>query len=359
MTRPPADIAWLTAITVAVAVASAGGAALLRRYALARGMIDVPGRRSSHTVPTPRGGGLAGVLAWLMAVAVFWAWLGLDEAWAGALLLGGGTCLAAGWLEDRRGLPIGARLGLHALAALAALWLAGGPPALELGGPSLEAWPWGWALAVVGLCWFVNLFNFMDGIDGIASLQAICGGGALGLMLALGGMWPPAFCAWALAAAAAGFLLLNRPPAKIFMGDAGSYGLGFGLAALGLLAVVKGGAPLTAVIILQMAFLFDATLTLLRRLLRGEAVHRAHREHYYQRAVRAGLSHGQVDLAVLAINAALIGLALAVYFRPGLWPPALALALAIVGAACWAVTRLERRAASPPADPDWSADSAR
>lgn len=297
-----------------VVAASAVGAWLLRRYALKSNMIDVPGHRSSHTVPTPRGGGLAGGAAFVAAVGVF-GWLGDAPLaqWLG-LLGGGAVCLITGWLEDRHGVSIFIRLGLHILAALVLLIPNGGLPFLNLGGYHLPLGWLGWPLGVIWIVWFTNLFNFMDGIDGIAGLEALMGGAALGLFfLLLGHGWLAASAA-ALAAAGGSFLLLNWPPAKIFMGDVGSYGFGFGLAGLAYLGEQAGGPGLITCATVLLVFIADATYTLLRRLIKGEAVHQAHRSHIYQRATQGGLTHGQVDVIVAGLNALLIAFA-----ALGLW----------------------------------------
>lgn len=339
-------------VLLLVAAAAWGGALILRRYALKKDMIDVPGERSSHTSPTPRGGGLPAAAAWLISIAVFAWWGELELTVAAGLIGGGGLCLLCGWLEDRYGLPIFLRFSLHVAAALCLLWSLGGLPVLRMGTASLALGWLGWPLAVLGLVWFINLFNFMDGIDGIAGIETLMGAGALGLFFWISGGYAPALVAWSLAAAAGGFLFVNWPPAKIFMGDVGSYTFGFGLAALALLGERQGSVPLLVSATFLLLFLADATFTLLRRLLRGEKVYLPHRSHYYQRATRTGLSHGQVNWLVICLNLALFALAFAGFTWPGGSPLCLLLGFVpLLVAAKW-IQHRERRINSTAARDD-------
>lgn len=280
----------------------------LRRYALARSLMDIPNARSSHSVPTPRGGGVAIVLSFLAALPVLalanmlpWAVM-----WA---LLGAGTGVAViGFLDDHGHIPAGWRLLGHFAAAIWALFWLGGLPPLSLFAMSLDLGWFGDALAAIYLVWLLNLYNFMDGIDGIASIEAICV--CLGSVLIYGvlGFAGSAYSAvWAapmlLAAAVAGFLWWNfPPPARIFMGDAGSGFLGIALGVLSLQAAWLAPELFGSWLILLGVFVLDATWTLMRRLLRGEKVYEAHRSHAYQYASRQFGQHLPVTLAVLGIN---------------------------------------------------------
>jgi len=267
--------------------------------ALHRRVLDQPNERSSHRVPTPRGGGIA------VVGAVLLVWLGLTAAGrlpAGLLPVAAAALgiAAVSWFDDLRGLSPVARLvaqlvavaiGMDALPSRAVFqgWL---PPVLD------DA-----AVALVWL-WFVNLFNFMDGIDGIAGSEAA----AVGIGLVLVAPAPEtAWLAAAVAGAAAGFLVWNWAPARIFLGDVGSVPLGFLLGFL-LLDAAAQGAWLPA-LILPAYFLADATLTLLRRLARGERVWQAHRQHFYQRAVQGGLGHAAIVRRVILADLLLIGCA--------------------------------------------------
>jgi Fuc2NAc and GlcNAc transferase len=295
---------WLLPAVAGVSLFMTG---VLRRYALARSLMDIPNARSSHSVPTPRGGGVAIVLAFLAALPVlaFANMLPWAVMWA---LLGAGAGVAViGFLDDHGHIPARWRLLGHFAGAIWALfWLSGLPP-LSLFGMSLDLGWLGHALAAVYLVWLLNLYNFMDGIDGIASVEAICvclGGALLYAMLGFAGSAQPT--AWVmpmlLAAAVAGFLYWNFPPARIFMGDAGSGFLGIALGVLSLQAAWVAPELLWSWLILLGVFVLDATWTLLRRLLRGDKVYEAHRSHAYQYASRQFGKHLPVTLAVLGIN---------------------------------------------------------
>ena len=280
---------------------------VLRRYALARSLMDIPNARSSHSVPTPRGGGVAIVLSFLLALPLLAcmdliAW---PLTWA---LLGAGAGVAVlGFLDDHGHIAARWRLLGHFSAAIWALfWLGGLPPVGLFGFPFSLGWLSN-VLAVVYLVWLLNLYNFMDGIDGIASVEAICVclGGAL-LYSLLGFAGTGLLSAWILpmllAAAVVGFLLWNFPPARIFMGDAGSGFLGITLGVLSLQAAWVMPQLLWSWLILLGVFIVDATFTLLRRLLRGDKVYEAHRSHAYQYASRRFGRHLPVTLVVAGIN---------------------------------------------------------
>lgn len=274
----------------------------VRRYALSRRLLDLPNARSSHSVPTPRGGGVAIVAAFLIGLPALF-FLGLLEAslmWA--LLGAGGWVALLGFLDDHNHVPARWRLLGHFAGAVWVLCWLGGMPAIDLHGQRFELGWLGQALALLGLVWLLNLYNFMDGIDGIASIQAVsvCLGGALLYWLhgeaSLG--WPLIF----LGASVSGFLFWNFPPARIFMGDAGSGFLGIALGTFALHAGWVSADLLWAWLILMGVFVVDATWTLLRRLARGERVYEAHRSHAYQFASRRFRKHLPVTITVASIN---------------------------------------------------------
>ncbi len=291
----------LTLSLVAATLLSCWLSGRLRRYALSRELLDRPNARSSHASPTPRGGGLAFVIVVLAALPPLLL-TGVVEPRLGWGLLGGGALVAlVGWLDDHGHLAARWRLLAHLGAALWGLsWIGGVAPGLPgLVPPALIQ-----LLALGYLAWMVNLFNFMDGIDAIASLEAISVA-AVGaaLLIATGGAGMlPAVLPLLLAAAVAGFLIWNWPPARLFMGDAGSGFMGFTLGLLTLQASQLSPRLGWSWLILAGVFLVDATWTLLRRLGRRQRVWQAHRSHAYQRAARRWGGHRPVSLAVLAIN---------------------------------------------------------
>ncbi|NQD92680.1 glycosyltransferase family 4 protein [Pseudomonas sp. CrR25] len=290
---------WLLPAVAGVSLFMTGA---LRRYALARSLMDIPNARSSHSVPTPRGGGVAIVLAFLAALPVLALANLLPWAVMWALLGAGAGVAVIGFLDDHGHIPARWRLLGHFAGAIWALFWLGGLPPLNVFGMNLDLGWLGHALAAVYLVWLLNLYNFMDGIDGIASVEAICvclGGGLLYWLL---GHSTLAAAPLLLALAVAGFLFWNFPPARIFMGDAGSGFLGITLGLLSLQAAWQAPELLWSWLILLGVFVLDATWTLLRRLLRGDKVYEAHRSHAYQYASRQFGKHLPVTLAVLGIN---------------------------------------------------------
>jgi UDP-N-acetylmuramyl pentapeptide phosphotransferase/UDP-N-acetylglucosamine-1-phosphate transferase len=252
--------------------------------------MDHPNVRSLHVTPMPRIGGL-GIMAGVGVASVL-----LADAVLLPAMLAAFTLAALSLLDDARGLPMVARLLAHFVAAVACLL------ALGLTGWTLV----GATLAVV---WMTNLYNFMDGADGLAGGMAAIGFGALALAAWLGdapGL--AAFCG-AIAAAALAFLRFNFPPARVFMGDAGSIPLGFMAATLGIAGTMQHVWPLLFPLLVFSPFIVDASVTLIRRALRGEKVWRAHRSHYYQRVVLLGASHRQLALAAYALMLAAAALA--------------------------------------------------
>ncbi|WP_414865269.1 MraY family glycosyltransferase [Pseudomonas sp. IT-P12] len=286
----------------AVAVLSFILTGSLRRYALARSIIDIPNERSSHTIPTPRGGGVAIVVTFLATLPIFGA-SGL-VAWPQLIAIGVAGALVAiiGFMDDHGHIAARWRLLGHFGASLWALaWLGGFPP-ITLFGTDINLYWFGHFLAAIYLVWLLNLYNFMDGIDGIASVEALCVCLSICLLYGLSGastlIWGPLI----LGVAVIGFLYWNFPPARIFMGDAGSGFLGMALGVLSLQAAWESSDLFWAWVILLGVFIVDATFTLVRRLLRGDKVYEAHRSHAYQFASRRYGGHLPVTLTVGAIN---------------------------------------------------------
>jgi Fuc2NAc and GlcNAc transferase len=304
--------------------------AVVRRWAIARQMVDVPNMRSSHSVPTPRGGGLAAVIA---ATFVLAALILVDLISARAfiaLTLGSITVAAVGFVDDRRPVAPRLRLLVHVTAALWALyWLGGLPPLLI--GEQLFTFGWnGYLLGLLGIVWTLNLFNFMDGIDGIAGSEAVfIGAAGAGIHYLVAGPGDLTLAAAVFAAACAGFLLWNWPPAKIFMGDVGSGYMGYMVAVLAVLAARDNPVSLLVWVILGGVFFVDATVTLVRRVARGERASEAHRSHAYQALARHWRGHRPVTIGVSLVNMAWLlpcAVLAAVYPRYAGWIVILALA---------------------------------
>lgn len=276
--------------------------AILRRYAVSKSLIDIPNARSSHVTATPRGGGVAIVVVFLISLFFLYAFGVISVAYFWAISGAGGAIASIGFMDDHGHIAAGRRLLGHFAAACWLLAWIGGLPLMQLFGVSVDLGGAGFVIAAFYLVWLLNLYNFMDGIDGIASVEAIstCLGACLLYWLA--GLhsliWPPLL----LAASVAGFLCWNFPPAKIFMGDAGSGFLGIVLGGLSLQGAWASAPMLWAWLILLGVFIVDATVTLLRRLFRGEKVYEAHRSHAYQFASRRFGKHLKVTVAVGVIN---------------------------------------------------------
>lgn len=316
----------LAGVAVAAWLATAGVRWALIRHAV----FDRPNARSSHTAPTPRGGGVAVLLiaggAWALAIA----WLGNAPPAAAAVFAGTALLAVVSGLDDvKGGLPVAVRLAVQAVAVTLALSMFQDAGLVFQGilPPILDRL----AAGILWL-WFINLFNFMDGIDGISGVETVSLGGGLALVAWLAGFTAAQVALPAmLAAAALGFLAWNWQPARIFLGDVGSVPLGFLLGWLLLTTAAQGQWPAAA--ILPLYYLADATITLAQRLARGASVWRAHRGHFYQRAVRGGRSHAEVASTVLAGNGILVALAVAAAFGWA-WPAGLA-ALIVVAIVLW------------------------
>ncbi|MGE7957538.1 MraY family glycosyltransferase [Pseudomonas sp. NPDC089530] len=286
----------------AVAGASLILTAVLRRYALARSIVDIPNSRSSHSIPTPRGGGVAIVLAFLLVLPVL-AWAQLVPT-AALIAIGGAGALVAviGFMDDHGHIAARWRLLGHFCAAVWALFWLGGLPAITLFGVSLDLGWLGYVLAALYLVWMLNLYNFMDGIDGIASVEAMSACLGACLLYWLSGFESQIWAPLILAMAVGGFLFWNFPPARIFMGDAGSGFLGMVLGVVSIQSAWTSPQLLWVWLILLGVFVVDATFTLIRRLIRGDKVYEAHRSHAYQFASRKYRKHLPVTLAVGVIN---------------------------------------------------------
>lgn len=278
---------------------------LIRRYALKNSLLDVPNSRSSHVVATARGGGLAVVIVFLSIIGgiLLMGSPAINQTYIMGLVLSGALVAGIGFWDDHQSISARWRFMTHLGASAWGLYWLGGLPPIIFFGYIVDL---GWAGQILGLfylVWLLNLYNFMDGIDGLASIEAIttCCSGALMVWLVA-----PDSSFWMLpvllAAAVLGFLVWNFPPARIFMGDAGSGFLGITLALFSVQAAWIAPRLFWVWMILLGVFVVDATVTLCRRVLRGERFYEAHRSHAYQYASRILGAHRPVTLAVCAIN---------------------------------------------------------
>jgi UDP-N-acetylmuramyl pentapeptide phosphotransferase/UDP-N-acetylglucosamine-1-phosphate transferase len=334
-------------LAVAAFVAAWTTTRLVRDFALRRHLLDHPNGRSSHNVPVPRLGGLGVIVAFAIAsVAVSTCFP--DGSKLAPILLGTVAISALGLVDDLRPLPARVRLAGQVLAALIVVALSDrvrGSPWLEL-----LPWPIVAIFLVLWIVWLTNLYNFMDGIDGLAGGQGVIASVTIAAAAFQSGAALTGSLLVVLAAALAGFLLLNFPPASIFMGDVGSTAVGFFLACVPLLPESRP-VPLELVGIALSLFILDATITLLRRIARGERWSEAHRTHYYQRAVAMGQQHRTVSL-IAYIGMGLAGTSAVAYqgANPEVRAVFLALPVLVFTLLAAAVHGLERRAARDAGD---------
>ncbi len=306
-------------------LASLFGVRFFTRWSLSRGLLDVPNERSSHSMLTPRGGGLVIVLVCLIGYLVIGFGLGLPISWGyfvGALLVAG-----ISWLDDLYSLPFWSRLIVHMVAAVVLVRDTGFWSELFLPLISVDIAIgnlFGLVFTVVWVVWLLNAYNFMDGIDGIAALQALISCVAWAVLASVLNM-PSAFLlSGIVACASAGFLIHNWQPAKIFMGDVGSAFLGFTLAAMPLLARAETQLntpilPIVAVLFVWF-FVFDTVFTLIRRLLGQKRFWEAHREHIYQKLIIEAKDHSTVTLIYGFASAFLCTLVLLAIILSGIFP---------------------------------------
>jgi len=299
----------ISIVLVATLICSVALTGLIRGYVLRNKILDIPNERSSHTIPVPRGGGLS-----IVVIFTFFSfYLDRQHMIPRSLFfaLSGGILIAIiGWLDDLISIRPLLRAAVHAAAAVwAVFWLGGlahfsGVLSHFLG--DFLANFVSYFIVVFGIVWCVNLYNFMDGIDGLAGGEGLFISLAAGLVLGGLGIVGMSSLSFGLAATIAGFLVWNWPPAKIFMGDVASGYLGFVFAVLALATTNLNMLPLGFWCVIAAVFLCDATFTLLYRIYRGERWYEAHREHAYQYLVRRGASHKNVTVGILLVNALIL-----------------------------------------------------
>lgn len=269
---------------------------------------DRPNERSLHEHPVPRTGGMA-ILA---GIAFGWGWLAFSHGLPATILwILTAAVLVAGIsvLDDIFDLSPIVRLAVHLIAA----------GVLVMGGLGLFSGWFGVLITVLGIVWMLNLYNFMDGMDGFAGGMTVAGFAFLGVAGWWGGAQAYALYCWTVGASVLGFLLLNFPPARIFMGDAGSATLGLLAAAFSLWGIHGGLFPIWFPLLIFSPFIVDATVTLLRRAWRKEKVWLAHRTHYYQRLVQAGWGHRKTVMVEYALMLGAGSSAMLLMLYPNWW----------------------------------------
>lgn len=289
-------------------------------YATRVGLIDQPGNRHSHENPTPRGGGLGPVFA-LLAGSLLLAAGRTPEFWAHCAAPGVAALALLGWWDDHRSLSVRLRFAVQLAVSIGLLWCAASRGWLQGVLPMLAGG--------VFVIWMTNLYNFMDGSNGMAGLQGVFAGCIIAWLLQLSGDSGAALLALLLAAACAGFLPWNLIRPRVFMGDVGSLALGFSIGALLLYGAGTGAIEVPVAWLVMLLFLTDSTMTLLARVMRRERWYNAHRQHLYQRLIARGWSHGRVAALYQAINLVLVlpAIGVAVRFPALAWPISVALTL--------------------------------
>jgi len=277
----------------------------VRRMAVRAQLIAFPTSRSSHSVPTPIGGGIGIVLSYL-AMLAFLALADIAPLGEIAVLLSGALVAVVGFLDDRKHLSVGLRLGVQTASVLYAVWLCGDLPPLWVGNMQVGGVLFAWVFIPLALVWLTNLYNFMDGIDGLAGMEAAFVSFAAAVILFAFGDVGLGLVCLGLFAGVTGFLVWNWPPARIFMGDAGSGFLGLTLGIVALLSHAHGTMSLWSWVLLLGAFIVDASVTLVRRIVTGKPFYQAHRQHAYQHAALRYKSHGVVTRTVLLLNILLL-----------------------------------------------------
>ncbi len=316
---------------------------LSRHYALKNSLLDIPNERSSHTVATPRGGGVGIALVALAAVAWCMFRGTVSVHFATGAIVAGAIVALVGWMDDHRDIPAQYRAAAQLGAVAWAMYWLGGYPGVDLGGVHLQLGWVGAAAAILAICWLINLYNFMDGTDGLAAVQGLTAGLMGAFLLGRQGDSGLSMVSLAVAGACGGFLIWNWQPAKIFMGDVGSYLLGM---FFGLLAVAGENQqiiPALTWVILLSVFVWDATFTLLWRMVSGQRWHSAHKDHAYQRLTQLGYTHRQVAIGAALVNVVLLWpLAAVAVHRPSALLPITLATGGIMLALWWQIQRRYR-----------------
>jgi len=278
---------------------------LIKNYAIKKSLVAEVNERSSHTTPTPHGGGIAIAFTWFIGITYLFYMNDIDNSLYYALMVGLVISFVS-YFDDLYELSAKLRLGVQALVALSGLYFLGGFESFSFFFFSIENQVFTNIFAFFMTIWFINLYNFLDGIDGYAGSEAVFLGLA-GFILFGGSHF------LVLIAAVLGFLLWNWHKAKIFMGDVGSTLLGYNVAIFTLYYANQESSNFWIWIILFAVFWFDATLTLMKRYLNGEVLSQAHKKHLYQKLTQIGWSHDKVVLVSILINIVLFGLIYVLY----------------------------------------------
>jgi len=280
---------------------------LVRRYSLQHSLIDKPNDRSSHVAPTPRGGGLSISISVLVSIYILMEINYLPRNISIAMLGGGCLVTIVGWLDDHRDISVLWRGCSYVIASIWALYFIDSVGQINLGEPIIiNVGLAASIIIVIAIAWLVNLYNFMDGTDGIAAIQAVSSALPAGVIFWLNSEPGLAVICFVIVSACVGFLFWNWSPAKIFMGDVCSCLIGFIFGVLAIAGEHTNTIPIAVWLILLSVFIWDTTFTLLKRILMGEKWYVAHRSHAYQRLNQLGVSHSSIAIFVFILNVTII-----------------------------------------------------
>ena len=314
-----------------------------RAWALRQEILDVANHRSLHTGAVPRGAGIAIAaltIAGLLSVSAFTPVCAPPVLWA--YIMGAVLVAAVSWVDDVRGLPAFVRLPAHLVAAAAVVAACGGVYALAIPAIGLlDSHVWGSTLAVIWIAFLTNAFNFMDGSDGIAGLQAVIAGAGLAVIGFIAHQPVLVVVSALIAGSSMGFLRSNWAPANVFMGDVGSAFLGYSFASVSVIAASSSPRLAAAGILVVWPFVFDTAFTLLQRLRRGERIWEAHRSHLYQRSIARGAGHASVAIEYGA--AAVVTLIAAILWVAGIDERGVAVIISALAVAVWLWMRMTSR----------------
>lgn len=275
---------------------------VLIRVTRKRAMFDIPNHRSSHQIPTPRGGGAALIITYIIGLMAIYVKDVINDPMFVALIFGGGFVAWVGWVDDKRGVEAKWRLLVQTIGAIFALAVLQEVPEM----PFVEYFPWltyvGYVVAAFAIVWSTNLFNFMDGINGLAGFEALFVSLGAAIILYTSGEDFHSASLLVLSFSTLGFLFFNFPHAKIFMGDVGSSFLGFTTAVYAIGASSEDVISPWSWVILYGYFVVDSTITLVTRMLTGQRWLAAHNLHAYQKWARRLDSHTKVTLFILTLN---------------------------------------------------------
>jgi len=295
---------------------------IARCYSLHKKILDIPNERSSHLIPTPRGGGISIVLTFILSLFILYQ-IDLIKSQLAFALIGGGIGIAfVGYLDDVVSVKARFRIIIHSLAALWVIYWIGQLTFLDFGIVKLSLHGLSILFTTIGIVWCINFYNFMDGIDGLAGSEGVFVSVVAGFALWLTGVYSLSLVMLLLASTIAGFTAWNWPPAKIFLGNVGSEFLGFTFAALGLYTINQGFLSITFWWLILAVFFSDATFTLLYRIYKGNSWYSAHKEHAYQHLILHGANHKKIILSIIMINMLiLLPMALISLYQPlqSLW----------------------------------------